>query len=106
MKKIKALSFFSGAMGLDIGLEKAGIDEVSIRAATVVAVEEIVTRVKDCILSSTTSEASKKSHDDLQNLAVGDVSCTTIDWYLWQQGEKLDRANLLAPHHRIRTTFY
>jgi DNA (cytosine-5)-methyltransferase 1 len=26
MKKIKALSFFSGAMGLDIGLEKAGID--------------------------------------------------------------------------------
>ncbi len=24
--KIKALSFFSGAMGLDIGLEKAGID--------------------------------------------------------------------------------
>ena len=89
-----------------VELEKAGIDEVSIRAATVVAVEEIVTRVKDCILSSTTSEASKKSHDDLQNLAVGDVSCTTIDWYLWQQGEKLDRANLLSPHHRIRTTFY
>lgn len=26
MKKIKALSFFSGAMGLDIGLEKAGIE--------------------------------------------------------------------------------
>ena len=28
MKKIKALSFFSGAMGLDIGLEKAGIDVI------------------------------------------------------------------------------
>ena len=26
MKKIKALSFFSGAMGLDMGLEKAGIE--------------------------------------------------------------------------------
>ena len=26
MKKIKALSFFSGAMGLDLGLEKAGIE--------------------------------------------------------------------------------
>ena len=26
MKKLKALSFFSGAMGMDIGLEKAGID--------------------------------------------------------------------------------
>ena len=28
MKKIKALSFFSGAMGLDIGLEKAGIEVI------------------------------------------------------------------------------
>ena len=28
MRKIKALSFFSGAMGLDIGLEKAGIDVI------------------------------------------------------------------------------
>jgi DNA (cytosine-5)-methyltransferase 1 len=27
-KKIKALSFFSGAMGMDIGLEKAGIDVI------------------------------------------------------------------------------
>lgn len=28
MKKIKALSFFSGAMGLDVGLEKAGIEVI------------------------------------------------------------------------------
>ena len=28
MKKIKALSFFTGAMGLDIGLEKSGIEIV------------------------------------------------------------------------------
>ena len=28
MKKLKALSFFSGAMGMDIGLEKAGIDVI------------------------------------------------------------------------------
>ena len=28
MKKIKALSFFTGAMGLDIGLKKAGIDVI------------------------------------------------------------------------------
>ena len=26
MKNLKALSFFSGAMGLDLGLKKAGID--------------------------------------------------------------------------------
>ena len=28
MRKLKALSFFSGAMGMDIGLEKAGIDVI------------------------------------------------------------------------------
>ena len=28
MKKLKALSFFSGAMGMDIGLEKAGIEVI------------------------------------------------------------------------------
>ena len=28
MKKIKALSFFAGAMGLDIGLEKSGIENI------------------------------------------------------------------------------
>ena len=28
MTKLKALSFFSGAMGMDIGLEKAGIDVI------------------------------------------------------------------------------
>ena len=28
MKRIKALSFFTGAMGLDIGLKKAGIDVI------------------------------------------------------------------------------
>ena len=28
MKRIKALSFFTGAMGLDIGLKKSGIDVI------------------------------------------------------------------------------
>ncbi|EED94810.1 predicted protein [Thalassiosira pseudonana CCMP1335] len=60
-------------------LEKSGMDEVSIRASTVVAVEELLS---------------------------DDVSAVTIDWYLWQKGERLDRANQLEPHHRVRTTFY
>ena len=28
MNRIKALSFFTGAMGLDLGLKKAGIDTI------------------------------------------------------------------------------
>jgi len=86
-------------------LEKGAIDEVSIRAGTVVAVEEIVQKVKEQIISSSSNRSSKRSQSDIQKL-VDDVSAVTIDWYLWQKGEKLDRLNLLGPHHRVRTTFY
>eukprot|EP00571_Detonula_confervacea_P009474 CAMPEP_0172313794 /NCGR_PEP_ID=MMETSP1058-20130122/20965_1 /TAXON_ID=83371 /ORGANISM="Detonula confervacea, Strain CCMP 353" /LENGTH=457 /DNA_ID=CAMNT_0013027503 /DNA_START=20 /DNA_END=1393 /DNA_ORIENTATION=- len=85
-----------------VELEKGGVDEVSVRAGTVVAVEEIVQRVKEKISADGNSE---RSQSDLQRLA-DDVSAVTIDWYLWQRGEKLDRLNLLGPHHRVRTTFY
>jgi len=88
-----------------VELEKSGIEEVSIRAGTVVAVEEIVQRVKENISSATVEGCSERSESDLQRLA-DDVSAVTIDWYLWQRGEKLDRLNLLGPHHRVRTTFY
>jgi len=94
-----------------VELEKGGADEVSIRAGTVVAVEEIVRKVKELILSNDSDDddggggRSSRSEDDLRKLAK-DVSAVTVDWYLWQRGEKLDRANLLEPHHRVRTTFY
>ena len=29
-----------------------------------------------------------------------------IDWYLWEEGERSDRAGTLPPHHRTLTTFY
>ena len=86
-----------------VEIPKSSIDEVSIRAGTVVAVEEIVKKVKEIILSSETDE--KRSQNELQVLA-DDVSAVTIDWYLWQQGERLDRMGILGPHHRTRTTFY
>ena len=89
-----------------VELEKGGIDEVSIRAGTVVAVEEIVQKVKEEIISSVAAGGdSERSENDLRKLA-DDVSAVTIDWYLWQKGEKLDRLNLLGSHHRVRTTFY
>lgn len=99
-----------------VELDKSGIDEVSIRAGTVVAVEEIVQRVKKNIIVSRSSVATttaagciinsgERSQGDLQRLA-DDVSAVTVDWYLWQKGEKLDRLNMLGPHHRVRTTYY
>ena len=85
-----------------VEIQKSLIDEVSIRAGTVVAVEEIVKKVKEIILDS---EADERTKNELQVLA-NDVSAVTIDWYLWQQGERLDRMGKLGPHHRTRTTFY
>ncbi len=101
-------------------MEKGGIDEISIRAGTVMAVEEIVQRVREKIRSrrnnattttttTTTAESGNdsvvRSRDDLRRIA-DEVSSVTIDWYLWQQGERLDRARLLGEHHRVVTTFY
>uniref|UniRef100_A0A7S3P7F6 Queuosine 5'-phosphate N-glycosylase/hydrolase n=1 Tax=Amphora coffeiformis TaxID=265554 RepID=A0A7S3P7F6_9STRA len=64
--------------------------EISIRAATVVAVEELVK-----LLSSSSSPSSYLSWTAVQ-----------VDWYLWQVGEKMDAAQELAPHHRVRTIYY
>jgi hypothetical protein len=81
-----------------VTIAKGSIDEISIRAGTVLAVEKIVQRVKEEILSNAKVDNCSK--------IVDDISAVTIDWYLWQRGEKLDRANLLGPHHRVVTTFY
>ena len=81
-----------------VTIEKGSIDETSIRAGTVLAVEKIVHRVKEEVLSNAKVDNCSK--------IVDDISAVTIDWYLWQRGEKLDRANLLRPHHRVVTTFY
>ncbi|KAL3772098.1 hypothetical protein ACHAW5_004936 [Stephanodiscus triporus] len=89
-------------------LERGGIDEISIRAGTVSAVEGIVRRVREIIVSSVVankSTAAEGGDVDPREIA-DDVSAVTVDWYLWQHGERLDRANLLGEHHRVVTTFY
>ena len=71
--------------------------EISIRAATVWAVEELVKLLSSSSSSSSSSASSASS-----------VSWTAVqvDWYLWQVGEKMDAAQELAPHHRVRTIYY
>lgn len=67
------------------------IAELSIRAATVVVVEELTRKLK---------QGGLPLEDEPTWTAVA------VDWYLWQVGEKLNAAGELKPHHRVQTTFY
>jgi hypothetical protein len=69
-------------------LDKNSAEEYSIRAATVVAVDAIV------------SELNKLDPDERHWNAV------ETDWYLWQLGEKMQHRGQLEPHHRVRTMYY
>lgn len=84
-----------------VEVEIGSAEEMGIRAATVVAVDQLVTKVKDLLQNSNDGE----DYSDIDKLS-SDVCAVTLDWYLWQQGERLDRANQLGEHHRVRTTFY
>ena len=66
--------------------------ELSIRAATVVAVEELVR-----LLAATA---------DTDNGNNNRWTAVQVDWYLWQVGEKMDAQQALAPHHRVCTIYY
>lgn len=68
-------------------LERNGAKELSIRAATVVAVDRLVEALND-------------------NKSSNQYSAVTVDWYLWQQGEKLEQQGAMKPHHRVRTICY
>lgn len=68
-------------------LARDGPEEVSIRAATVVAVDRLVEALN-------------------QGAASKQYSAVTVDWYLWQHGEKLEQQGAMKPHHRVRTTCY
>ena len=70
-------------------------DELYIRAATVVAVDELVNEVKSMLQKD--SNHQKYSEE---------VNAVKMDWYLWNIGEKLDRRNEIENHHRVRTIFY
>lgn len=81
------------AQRVDSGTEidKGSTDEVSIRAGTVVAVQELVK-----VLNS-------KSEGTPSGEPFTDVN---VDWYLWQVGEKMNQEGILKPFHKVRTHFY
>lgn len=75
-------------------LPKGSCDEVSIRAATVVAVEELV--------------AMLNKSNNINDAATTDEPFTdvTVDWYLWQVGERMNQEGSMKPFHKVRTHFY
>ena len=73
--------------------------ELYIRAATVVAVDQLVEMVK------TKLEEDSNGSTMIMEFSQS-VNAVKMDWYLWNIGEKLDRSQSLGNHHRVRTIFY
>mmetsp|Transcript_42461 Transcript_42461/g.102266 ORF Transcript_42461/g.102266 Transcript_42461/m.102266 type:complete len:280 (-) Transcript_42461:1348-2187(-) len=85
-----------------IELKASSIEEISIRAATVVAVQKLVRALNDK-KRNTNSSGSGDSGEDVESNSFTDVS---VDWYLWQVGEKMNNEGMMKPFHRVRTHFY
>jgi hypothetical protein len=85
-----------------IELERGSCDEISIRASTVVAVEELVGALNQ---NQTTDENDQSGGSKGTNTtdAFTDV---TVDWYLWQVGERMHQEGIMKPFHKVRTHFY
>lgn len=74
-----------------IELKASSMEELYIRAATVVAVDKLVENVK--------GKVSPMWHNK-------EINAVKMDWYLWNIGEKLDRDQCLGKHHLVRTIYY
>mmetsp|Transcript_42460 Transcript_42460/g.102261 ORF Transcript_42460/g.102261 Transcript_42460/m.102261 type:complete len:280 (-) Transcript_42460:1348-2187(-) len=85
-----------------VELKASSIEEISIRAATVVAVQKLV-RVLNDKKRNTNSSGSGDSGEDVESNSFTDV---IVDWHLWQVGEKMNNEGIMKPFHRVRTHFY
>jgi hypothetical protein len=74
---------------VDSGMELGYHEELSIRAATVVCVDQLLLLLQ-----------KKSTKNSCQRIAV------TLDWKLWQMGEVMNQEGKLKPHHRVNTIFY
>jgi hypothetical protein len=91
------------------------MDELYIRAATVVAVEQMVKVIKDTLINSPVTDDCHKSKE-LTAVLNGNAEeevfspeywcAMRLDWHLWQMGEALENQGALSHHHRVRTIFY
>jgi hypothetical protein len=107
-------------------LEQGGTNKISIRVGTVCAVKGIVRCVGEEVLlrcaggmpSAAAAAAAARGdgweggrlQEEDRHRRLGaitdNVSAMTINRYLWQRGERLDRVDLLGEHHKVITMFY
>lgn len=95
----------------ETSFEPGSREEVSIRSASIVAVERVrqeITKIRD-------SEERSACHDNPRHTKVEEVSSVLIDFYLWDLAKKLENgleqiegietAEML-PAHRTRSIWY
>lgn len=88
-------------------LYPSSIEEIEIRAGTVVAVDRMRTVWNTLVQRTKEKKEGEKLTKDTE---VGtlplprSVTSVEMDWYLWQEGE--ERKDQLLPHHRVNTIFY
>jgi hypothetical protein len=86
---------------IDAGKELAvnSPEELSIRAATVTAVELLVQELNN-------KQQRDEGREDSNGSDKKPWTAVATDWYLWQVGERLQTEGKLQPHHRVRTIYY
>lgn len=99
-------------------LMAGSMDELYIRAATVLAVEQMVQVIKDTLMitnpltdeyrkSKEVSAVLNGNNDEEEDVSSPNYwSAVKLDWHLWQMGEALEKQGVLSPHHCVRTIFY
>jgi hypothetical protein len=90
-------------------LMAGSMDELYIRAATVVAVEQMVQVIKDTLSykTSNSNESPPLLCDSKDEALSPNYWCAMkLDWHLWQMGEALEKQGALSHHHRVMTIFY
>lgn len=94
LRSMKVLEYspeLSNKVDRGIELKASSMEELYIRAATVVAVDKLVENVKEKVPSMRSDKG---------------INAVKMDWYLWNIGEKLDRDQCLGNHHLVRTIYY
>ena len=85
-----------------IEIKKDSYEEISIRAATIIVVEELVKLLN--------RNNSSNDNDGINTTANNNEQCkytdVTVDWYLWQVGERMHQEGIMKPFHKVRTYFY
>lgn len=103
-------------------LSEGSFDEISIRAATVVVVEELVKMLNSysglknetidrsdhacSSISGTKTKINKNKFGEKETKTVLKYNDVTVDWFLWQVGECMHQKGVMKPFHRVRTHCY